>query len=234
MKICFFSDIHGNILAFKAFLQQTRMQKIDKWIFGGDVLGYYYHADEILDCLRKENIQCLLGNHDKMFLEVVNGIKKEKELVEKYGDSYKNIVSKIKKENVAFLKTLSSAYVKTIDNCKMGFFHGGPGNPVNQRIYPDTVLEELKELQEYDFVFVGHTHHKMMRNVGRCTVVNPGSLGQQRDGRGCSYIIFDTESRQVEYYTVEYNRELLVEEINRNESQEKMCERLKEVLFRAR
>lgn len=232
MRICFFSDIHGNLLAFESFLVQTKHQEIDAWIFGGDVLGYYYHSDEILDMLRKRNIICLLGNHDQMFLEVVDGLRDEGELVHKYGNSYLNIETKIKKENIDFLRTLKPAHYLLENDLRIGFFHGGPTNPLTMRLYPDTPLEEIKEFQEFDYVFVGHTHHKMVRQSGACKIVNPGSLGQQRDGRGCSYIIFDTASRKINYYTVSYDRNRLVEEIERMETQSERSEKLKEVLFR--
>lgn len=232
MRICFFSDIHGNILAFESFVRQAKEQKIDKWVFGGDAIGYYYHADEVIDYLRTHEIKCLLGNHDKMFLELSEGVRDEKELIKKYGDSYCGIASKIKQENVEFLKSLDSSYEVNVNGCKLGFFHGGPRDFLNMRIYPDTLIDGIRELEKYDFVFTGHTHHKLVRAAGACTIINPGSVGQQRDGRGCSYIIFDTGSKSVQFYTIEYAREELVNEIKRLESQERMRERLIEVLFR--
>lgn len=237
MRVCFFSDVHGNILAFRAFLEQIKQQEIDEYIFGGDVFGYYYHADEILDLLREKKILCLLGNHDKMFLDVVMGEKDENSLIQKYGNSYKQIVSKIKPENIAFLKTLSPFFEMKVDGCGMGFFHGGPRNPLDMRIYPDAEIkkpEELELFEKYDYVFVGHTHHKMQKRAGKCLIVNPGSLGQQRDGRGCSYVIFDTTRRNVEFYTVAYDRESLVAEIKSNDEQQEMQNKLIEVLYRNR
>ena len=35
--------------------------------------------------------------------------------------------------------------------------------------------------------------------------LNPGSLGQQRDGRGCSYLILDTEKRNYTFHVVSYD-----------------------------
>lgn len=201
-------------------------------VFGGDVLGYYYHADEIIDVLKENNVICLLGNHDKMFLELLYGKRNEEQLIQKYGNSYRNIVNQIKKGNVEFLKGLELSYVLDVDFCKMGFFHGGPQDPLNMRIYPDTEIEQCSEFDNYDFVFVGHTHHKMIKKVGNCEIVNPGSLGQQRDGKGCSYIIFDTQPKSVQFYTIVFDREKLVTEINRMETQENMRERLIEVLYR--
>jgi len=42
MKICIFSDIHGNQYALKAFMREISNYDIDQFIFCGDIFGYYY------------------------------------------------------------------------------------------------------------------------------------------------------------------------------------------------
>lgn len=231
MKIVFFSDIHGNKYAFDKFLEQIQDDNVDMIIFGGDVLGYYYYANEIINYLKTSSIVCLLGNHDKMFLDVVDHTIEEKSLVKKYGDAYKNIVSTISVENVEFLRGLGTNFKMEINGMKLGFFHGGPADDLLQRIYPDTVIES-DDFADYDYVFLGHTHHKLVKRVIGCTIINPGSLGQQRDGKGCSYVEFDTETREYVIRVVEYDVSLLEKDICHMESDEKMRERLIEVLYR--
>lgn len=231
MKIIFFSDVHGNKYSFESFLEQIKEDGADKIIFGGDALGYYYYADEIINYLRRSDIVCLLGNHDKMFLDVIDHVIDENELVKKYGDSYRDIVSKISRENVDFLRGLDTRLELEINGLKLGFFHGGPADDLLQRIYPDTILD-VEEFKDYDYVFLGHTHHKLVKNIGGCTILNPGSLGQQRDGKGCSYVEFDTEKCEFEIKTVEYDIALLEQDICHIERNKKMRERLIEVLYR--
>ena len=45
----------------------------------------------------------------------------------------------------------------------------------------------------------------MLRMLGDTVFVNPGSLGQQRDGLGCSYILLDTTDKQVSFRTIAYD-----------------------------
>lgn len=66
------------------------------------------------------------------------------------------------------------------------------------------------------------------------SIVNPGSLGQQRDGKGCSYVIFDTRSCQLEFFSVEYDIASLKKEIDFYENDSDMIRKLKEVLERRR
>lgn len=238
MKICICSDIHGNGEAFKSFLKDINRHQIDKKIFCGDVLGYYYDANEILDYFRnnKEWI-CLLGNHDNYLFDLKDNKIIEDVLINKYGNSYKDILLKISEENIYYLKQLKSSYQLDMDGINISFFHGGPNDSLNERIYPDADFNEIaKKIKELnlDYIFCGHTHHKLLKQIEDITIVNPGSIGQQRDGKGCSYVIFDTKTREIGFYTFEYNKDNLVSQINNNETNEEMRNRLIEVLNRSK
>ena len=236
MRICVCSDIHGNAAAFWTFVEDIQKKQIDLTIFCGDVFGYYYDADSILTWMRtQEGWKCLLGNHDKSFLEVVDGVQSENYLVERYGNSYLNIQDRIKRKNVDFLRQLKSDFFLEVDDLKLAFYHGGPLDPTNMRIYPDNKFDDVKLvglIEKFDYVFCGHTHHKMLRKVGKTIVVNPGSIGQQRDGKGVSYIIFDSEKLKVEFHIFEYDKTGIVYQINEKESNEMIKKKLIEVLYR--
>ncbi len=213
MKIVFFSDIHGNQYAFRAFQQEMALLKPDKVVFLGDVFGYYYGQEEILRKLKDSGYICLLGNHDRYFLELLEGKRDLSQLVHRYGSSYERCLSTIQADSVDFLKTLPDRWEETIDGLSLAAFHGSPEDPVHGRVYPDTPLEPARAYEAYDLVFLGHTHHKMRRQAGNALVINPGSLGQQRDGKGCSYAILDTQTGAVDIHVVEYPLELLSREI---------------------
>lgn len=233
MKIIFFSDAHGNRYAVDRFFEDIKTTVYDMVIFGGDVFGYYYDQEYILNVLKKKNIHCLLGNHDRMFLDLMEGKRNESVLVKKYGNSYKDIELKISKENINFLYSLHSIYEVNIDDLNLAFVHGSLDDALNGRIYPDTEIEDLSAYEKFDFVFTGHTHHKMIKKLGNgCTIINAGSIGQQRDGKGCSYVIFDTMNRPWDFRVCEYSRDKLLRDINENEKTEAMKKQLIEVLLR--
>ena len=236
MKICFFSDIHGNGYAFDAFLKEMEKQKPDKIIFGGDFAGYYYDADRIISKMRELRFICVLGNHDKMLLELLDGERTAEPLIERYGSSYKKLAEEIQKENDKFLRELPLHYEMDADGLKLGFFHGSPRDYQNDRIYPDTEItdkEELKLFGKYDYVFSGHTHHKLIKQFGKTTLINPGSAGQQRDGKGTSYVLFDTKLREWEICSFAYDIESLERDIDIFEGGNEAGKvKLKEVLRR--
>lgn len=229
MKIVFFSDIHGNKYVLPQFLIEIKKEKPDSVVFCGDVFGYYYHQNEILNVFRQNKFVTLLGNHDQYFLDVLKNNNISRSLIEKYGNSYKDVKDKISKENIAFLEKLKPFYKFRLKSCKVAVFHGSIEDPLNGRVYPNTEIKNTMEYEEYDYVILGHTHHKMVKKIGTTTILNPGSIGQQRDGKGCSYLILDTDQNKYSFKKVEFPVEKLVKDIDRYDNGNL---RLKEVLFR--
>ena len=90
------------------------------------------------------------------------------------------------------MRRLPLYYEMEADGLKLGFFHGSPRDYQNDRIYPDTEItdkEELKLFGKYDYVFSGHTHHKLIKQFGKTILINPGSAGQPRgDSRSMAII----------------------------------------------
>jgi putative phosphoesterase len=230
MKIVFFSDIHGNKYSFEKFIDMVDNQRIDLLVFCGDIFGYYYYQNEIIDVLRcRQDILSILGNHDQLFLNLLEKKGNEEILVEKYGNSYKNIKDRISEDNIGFLKKLPEELILNFDSIKIGVFHGTPTSKLEGRFYPDTEILDSSLYEQYDYVILGHTHHKMIRKVGNTTIINPGSLGQQRDGKGCSFLVLDTFSNTFEFQIVTYDISKLVDDIKIYDSSN---ERLIKVLYR--
>lgn len=216
MKLLFFSDIHGNNHAFDAFIKSLSTQKNQyKLIFLGDFIGYYYGANEIISYCRENNISCILGNHDKYFLDILDGKLILEKYVKKYGRSYEIALKTVSKENVSFLKQLDKNKTLVSANKKVYICHGSPLDNLEGRIYPDTDLSVFEEaVKGFNYVVTGHTHHKMVRSYGSTVFLNPGSLGQQRDGKGCSYMLLDVEKDVYSFHTIDYSIASLESEID--------------------
>lgn len=233
MRIVFFSDAHGNQYTVRGLFQSLDKEKADLVIFGGDIFGYYYGQKEILSMLRQSKCICLLGNHDKYYLDLLDEKVNGDYLVSRYGMSYLDVINFITDEDERFLRALKSRYDMNVDGMCLTFVHGSIQDPLNGRIYPDTRIEDYSCYEGIDFVFMGHTHHKLNKKLDNGTVlINPGSIGQQRDGKGCTFGIFDTENRGWEIKTVSYNRELLVAEVKQHNESNEMEQKLIEVIYR--
>lgn len=76
------------------------------------------------------------------------------------------------------------------------------------------MLAEPMELVDSNYLVVSHSHIPFSRKLGTLTIINPGSVGQPRDGdtrTGCA--VFDTKTGDVEFFRLEYNIEAVCSKI---------------------
>lgn len=210
MKICLFSDIHGNKIAFDAAVPQMIGTGADLIIFLGDICGYYFEAIKIWRRLRCiPNLIALAGNHDALFLQFVEQGFVPESYTKKYGPALAMLLRNNPDELEPFLNWLRGLRHSYYDPDGLyACFHGGPGEPATEYIYPDTTLPTI----DAPFVFMGHTHCPMVRTDGRTIFCNPGSLGQPRHGSSASFAVmeFDDSNWHWDVRKVDFDREALI------------------------
>src|SRR5206468_12642478 len=92
----------------------------------------------------------------------------------------------------------------TIDNSRFLLVHASPRDPLDEYAPADGEFWSRRlQLVDVEVVCVGHTHHPYVLEVGDKLVINPGSVGQPRDGDPrASYAIledFKVELKRIEY-----------------------------------
>jgi putative phosphoesterase len=216
MKFAVFSDIHGNAYALKQMLIDTKEEKLKGYICCGDIAGYYYNQEETIKLLQNlDNLFIVLGNHDKQYMEAYQNPELERRYSSKYGQSYSEKSPFV----YNYLNEAPEMLELNIAEHRIGIFHGSPEHPLNGRIYPDHLDYNIL-FNNYDVCFLGHTHYQLYKKVGNTVIVNPGSLGQPRDGKGFSYCIFDFESITCEFRTVHIQRDKLKKQVMNKETNE--------------
>jgi putative phosphoesterase len=215
VKLALFSDIHGNYYALQAFIKLFPLYEIDEIIFCGDIFGYYYDQNDCIELLlQQENLIWLCGNHDFYLCELSDGNISEEALVEKYGQSYKGILERTPDKYIPMIRKLPRQYESTYDSKRIGVFHGTPYCPLIGRLYPDDLVFDFTQYCEYDVIILGHTHYRMDRFLYNAThIINPGSLGQPRDGKDACFAIFDTKSDELKFINVVYDMNKLENDI---------------------
>jgi predicted phosphodiesterase len=206
------SDIHGNLEALEAVLDDIQNQRIDEIFCLGDIIGYGPNPRECIDLVIQHTRVTLLGNHDEGALFDPNGfnigaeraIFWTRDQLETGGDAA------LRERRWDFLAELPRTY-------RTGpylFVHGSPRNPLSEYIFPEDIynhrkMERLFQLVER-YCFQGHTHVPGVFTegyqfyapeeidyeytlVGDKVMVNVGSVGQPRDGdnRACYLILED-------------------------------------------
>jgi protein phosphatase len=108
--------------------------------------------------------------------------------------------------------------------------HAAPTDPLfGYRSQASQLWEKEVQWVNADILLVGHTHTPFIRQVGRCTIVNPGSLGQPKTGRPLAcYAIWEDGDISLKEYT--YPLEKAIRQIRRMPLSKQDIEELAAVL----
>ena len=215
MKIAVISDLHSNIEALKAVLNDIDEKLVDMIVCAGDLVGYLPFPNEVIDLVRRRNITCVMGNYDDAIgnTRLVCGCEYKNEKARLTGErSLAWTRDCVTEENKSFLRGLPREINLTINNCRVKIVHGSP-NHLNEYLTEDTSEAYLKELlaqTHTDVLICGHTHipyHKNFENDKH--VINAGSVGKPKHGDPQAvYTVIDIdEVIDVKFYKVQYDFE---------------------------
>lgn len=198
MKVAVISDIHGNLPALQAVLND--FPPIDACVCCGDVVGYYPDAESVCNLLKDHQVFAIRGNHDACAAGLMMPLK-EKAAAYKIGWTRKHLSA----QNLSWLRALPLEMRFLWGESRITLRHASPWDE-NTYLYRDsTELSDIK-LKKGEFIILGHTHHPMSIQVGNGMVLNPGSVGQPRDWNPLSsYAIFDSIASYFEIRRVKYN-----------------------------
>lgn len=205
MKLAIISDIHGNQIALDLVLKNIRNQQVDQIYFLGDAVNYYPDCNQVIEMLKKHDVNSIMGNHEFMIISS-QIVKAEYARVYKSNETKKEI----SEANYKYIESLPKSIAIVIGSTRILMVHGTPFDELDGYIYPDTDIDELKNL-DYNIIFCGNTHRPMIRKIGNLTVANPGSVGMPRDvGNLASYILFDSKQLACEIQRVELPLEEII------------------------
>jgi putative phosphoesterase len=128
----------------------------------------------------------------------------------------------IKKEHFNYLSSLNQSEMIDIGTKKVLITHSAPGYPIWKEVPPGTSANDFNEMFEksgVDIIMLGHTHLPFIRKFKKGLIINPGSVGQPRDGNpNPSYIELtangdnvDIELKRFTYSIDEVQRSVFME-----------------------
>ena len=228
MRIGLLSDVHGNLPALEAVLEDVADGRtherervhgggVDALVCAGDVVGYNPWPAECVDRLRTRDIPTVMGNHDRA---VVEGTAFRFNEMAAAGVEY--ATDQLAERQRSWLADLPDERREFDDRLKL--VHGHPDDP-DRYTYPRQFSPRL--LEDEDVLVLGHTHVQHVERYAEGTVVNPGSVGQPRDGDPrAAYAVVDLESGTVETRRVEYDIERVQEAVREAGLPERIASRL--------
>ncbi|BAD84856.1 metallophosphoesterase, calcineurin superfamily [Thermococcus kodakarensis KOD1] len=212
MLIALISDIHSNWEALQAVWKEVK--HADTILCMGDLVGYGASPNEVVEFVRKQmgkrTFLCVRGNHDNA---VAFGADWGFNPYAREAVRWHQWV--MKSENIEFLRRLPVRQLFTDDAGRTYLLiHGSPRAPLDEYLFPWLPESEFRAVLTYirqDDLLVGHTHIPMLKVIEGRRIINPGSVGQPRDGDWrASYAIIDTSEEppeNVEFHRVEYDVE---------------------------
>ena len=215
MKIAVISDIHGNYEALLEVLNKAKKESVDHLLVLGDVVGYYYHPDKILNLLSKWNFDIIKGNHENILENLLNDSSLSETVRLKYGSGHQEAINKLTKKQLDFLKNLPETKSVKFENTKLLMCHGSPWSN-DYYIYPDCKQEIIAKCDSisHHFVLVGHSHYSFAIENDNSILINPGSVGQSREiGGKAFWCIINTKNNSFDFFSTDYETKKLLNEV---------------------
>jgi putative phosphoesterase len=198
MRILLVADIHANWPALQALSEPH-----DVCICLGDLVDYALEPAPCIDWVRRRAHYTVRGNHD-------HGVAQFVPVSGRNGFKYLTGVTRVETQlriapdDRRFLADLPVTRALTLDDTRFLLVHATPRDPLDEYAPADVEFWKRRlEGVDADVVCVGHTHQAYVLEVGAQLVINPGSLGQPRDGDPrASYALID--DNRVEIKRLEY------------------------------
>ena len=223
-KVAFLSDVHANLEALQAVLEKLGDMSI---YCLGDVVGYGASPNEVIALLRSRGVTSVLGNHD---YAVITGSTSD--FNARAAISAKWTMKVISAESKEYLKSLPQELSLDVEDSRMYLTHGSPLDHLWEYVDPGTHSElfefYLKKISAR-LIALGHTHVPYVWKGENGTVLNPGSVGQPRDGDSrSSYAVatIGNGEAEVEEERVSYDIREAAEKIRRAGLPEEHASRL--------
>jgi len=196
MRVAAIYDIHANLPALEAVLQEIRHAKVDQIVVGGDVVPGPMPR-ETLACLLDIDIptRFIYGNGEVAVLEQMAG----REPV-KVPEQYRPVIRWTARQVHPDYERLLAGWSKTLRVQVSGlgavlFCHATPRNEdeIFTRVTPEDRLLAIFGGLDASVVVCGHTHMQFDRMIGKVRVVNAGSVGMPFGKTGANWLLLDPD-----------------------------------------
>ncbi len=249
MRALILSDIHGNLEALEAVLAAAAPHDV-VWNLG-DVVGYGASPNEVVQRLRAVATASVRGNHDK----VCAGITSAKYFNPVARQAAAWTEQHLSAESASWLRGLPAGPV-ALDGASACISHG---SPTDEDLYIANIRDAWMPLQQlrHRSTFFGHTHVQggfswlqgewrevrpvhtpsdrpsqwtlRLKEGGTRYLLNPGSVGQPRDGDWrAAFALLDEEASTVVFHRVPYDIALAQGRILMSDLPERLAQRLSE------
>lgn len=198
MKILLLADIHANWPALAA-VQET----FDACLFLGDLVDYGTDPAPCIEWVQKHATSAVRGNHDHAVAQRITA---------RGGAGFRQLAAAtrplqwaaLQPRHLKYLARLPVTQNIRLEGHRFALLHATPRDPMDEYLLDDPAAWQTRlNGIDADFLCVGHTHMQFHLQLEGIQVINPGSVGQPRDGDPrCAYAVIENGRvalRRVEY-----------------------------------
>jgi predicted phosphodiesterase len=208
MKFAIIADVHANLEALQAVLDDAAGQRCTRFAFLGDLVGYCADPKACLDLIRSMGATCVQGNHDEYCAADTTPKGVNPTAAKAIAWTRKQLVD----GDRHWLRNLP--HVETVEDFTV--VHATLARPEKwEYVFDSVAAADSLAYQNTQICFYGHTHvpvafvrdtgvrgvtyTKFKLEAGKRYLVNPGSVGQPRDNNPtAAYVIHDLDEASVE------------------------------------
>jgi predicted phosphodiesterase len=217
MQVAVISDVHANLHALEAVLAAIERQRPDAVWCLGDTVGYGPQPSRCCALVEERADLCLVGNHD---LGSLGGLPL---------DDFQPDAAEVARWTGTVIDAASRRWLESLEPEALtdaaALYHASPRDPIWEYVLTPDAVEYALEESPRPIVLVGHSHVAMAvtHNEGRLEgglvpegtvlelepgttwLLNPGSVGQPRDGDPrASWLLLDLERKRATYQRADY------------------------------
>ncbi len=218
MKVAVLSDVHSNRQAFEAVLEAIAASDAAEMWCLGDLVGYGADPNVCVELAREHAAVCLAGNHDM----AVTGEIPLEDFSHGASLAARWTQQVLARENREFLEGLDPQGAEG----GLGLYHASPRDPIWEYVLSALLAELCMTAQQHRVCLIGHSHVALSftRTDERVAtgeprrqgdeldlaeaqwLLNPGSVGQPRDGDPrAAWMLLDFDRWEATYYRTDYD-----------------------------
>lgn len=219
MKVAILADVHGNLPALEAILDDLSRQDVDRVVVNGDLVNRGPASVEVVERLFSSGFECTLGNHDDLMRKWVQRDDLPSTWFE---DPFWRATGWCAERLAAagWIAPLTSLpmsiRIAPGEGPTLLISHGSPRHYREGygRHLTDAAVREIVETYDGDVLVGSHTHRPMQRASGRVAVFNTGAVGTPFNGdTRAQYLILELQQGrwEPEFRAVTYDRDAALE-----------------------
>lgn len=219
MKIAALYDIHGNLPALNALLEELKVVQPDIIIVGGDIV-FGPMPTQTIECLRQlgEQVRYIRGNKDREVVMAFDGQPLRSGMPEKVRTETYWVAEQLSRSQRDFLADLPEQLLLSVEGLgRILFCHATvrSDEEIFTSITPEERLKVIFSGVEEDILVCGHTHIQFERSLNSLRILNAGSVGlPYADQPGAYWLLLSSEG--YEFRRTIYDKEVAAQAILRS------------------